>query len=70
MENSMDFEALVMNYLTGQSLFLSPQFSISDGGREWNCPNFVVLDFRRHEIQIVGVTIAYNITRLIENLQK
>lgn len=65
----MYFEALVMNYLTGQDLFLSPQFSIRDGGREWNCPNFVSLNFRRREIQIVGVTIAYNIIGLIEKIQ-
>jgi hypothetical protein len=62
----MDFELLVMNYLATQGLFLSPQFSIDN---EWSCPDFVALDFLKHEIHVVEVTTAWNITNLISKIQ-
>lgn len=65
----MDFEALVMHYLTAQGLFLAPQFSVSDSGGEWSCPDFVALDFRAHEVQVVEVTAAYDVGGLIEKIQ-
>ncbi|MEJ7138783.1 hypothetical protein [Amphibiibacter pelophylacis] len=70
MDNLMDFESLVMDYLSAQGLFLAPQFSLRDGGREWSCPDFVALDFRACEIQVVEVTTAYNVRGLIEKIQK
>lgn len=65
----MDFEAVVMQYLAAKGLFLSPQFSIRDGGREWSCPDFVALDFRQLEIQVIEVSAAYAIHRLVEKLR-
>lgn len=65
----MDFESLVMNYLTAQGLFLSPQFSVRDGDGEWSCPDFVALDFRVHEIQVVEVTTAYKVAGLVKKIQ-
>jgi hypothetical protein len=64
----VDFEALVMHYLTAQGLFLAPQFSVSDHVGEWSCPDFVALDFRQHEIQVVEVTTAYDISGLIKKI--
>lgn len=65
----MNFESLVMQYLASQGLFLSPQFSIRDNGQEWSCPDFVALDFRKQEIQVVEVTAASNISDLIKKIQ-
>lgn len=65
----MDFEALVMHYLAAQGLFLMPQFAVSDGGGEWSCPDFVALDFRAHEVQVVEVTTAYDVSGLVEKIQ-
>lgn len=61
-----NFESLVMSYLASQGLFLSPQFSIKDGDEEWSCPDFVALDFRKREIQVVEVTTSYNVKGLIQ----
>lgn len=65
----MDFEALVMHYLTAQGIFLAPQFSVADGGCEWSCPDFVALDFRAQEVQVVEVTTARNVCGLIKKIQ-
>jgi len=65
----MDFEAVVMHYLAAQGLFLSPQFIIRDGAGEWSCPDFVALDFSRHQVQVVEVTTAYDVSGLIKKIQ-
>jgi hypothetical protein len=66
----MDFESVVMYYLAAQGLFLSPQFSIRGAsGGEWSCPDFVALDFSKHEVQVVEVTVASNVSGLLEKIQ-
>lgn len=66
----MDCELTVMHYLAAQGLFLSPQFSIRDGGGEWSCPDFVALDFLAKEIQVVEVTSAWEVSALIGKIQR
>ena len=65
----MDFEALVMYYLSSQGLFVSPQFSVRDGNGEWSCPDLVALDFRNHQVQVVEVTTAYDVSNLANKIQ-
>lgn len=64
------YEELVMNYLTkDEEVFINPQYSIKDNsGTQWSCPDFVALDFREREVQIVEVTTSYNITRLAQKI--
>lgn len=54
------FEELVMFKLTRNSpVFVSPQYSVmEESGKEWNCPDFVMLNFRDGTISIVEVNIA------------
>lgn len=63
------FESLVMNYLATEGLFLSPQFSVSEENGEWSCPDFVALNFRAREIQVIEVSTAYNIRALFEKIE-
>ncbi|RPI99391.1 MAG: hypothetical protein EHM36_16065 [Deltaproteobacteria bacterium] len=65
----MDFENIVMYYLAAQGLFLSPKFPIKDGGGEWSCPDFVALDFNNHQVQVIEVTTAYDVSGLIAKIQ-
>jgi hypothetical protein len=57
---------LVLRYLVRDPyVFVSSQYSIKDGaGREWSCPDFVALDFRRRLVSIVEVNTAYTRDRL------
>ena len=65
----MDFEALVMQYLASQGLFLSPQFSVTGtDGKEWSCPDFVALDFAKRQVQIVEVTTAWDVSNLVKKV--
>jgi len=67
----MNVEPLVSHYLTAsQGLFVSPRFVIRgpDGG-EWSCPDFVALDFQKHQVQIVEATARANVSGLIEKVR-
>lgn len=65
----MDFEAIVMYYLAAEGLFLSPQFSIRNGAGEWSCPDFVALDFPKHQVQVVEVTSAHDVSGLVKKIK-
>ena len=67
----MDFEAVVMHYLAAEGLFLSPQFSVrDDSGGEWSCPDLVALDFSKHQVQVVEMTTASNVSALVEKIRQ
>ena len=66
----MDFESLVLYYLSAQGIFLAPQFSIRSEHGEWSCPDFVALDFAKKQIQVVEVTVAYSVDTLIEKVRQ
>jgi hypothetical protein len=56
------YEILVMNYLTrGGDTFICPQFVVmAESGSPWSAPDFVALDFRKKEVQVVEVSVASN----------
>lgn len=66
-------EALVARYLTaGGRVFIAPQFAIkhdpelNEGGSE---PDFIAIDLVSREVAIVEVTVAYNLSSLMERLR-
>ena len=63
-----DYENIVMSYLAAQGFFLSPQYSILSDGHEWNCADFVGLDFSNKEINIIEVSGAYNLSGLVKKV--
>lgn len=67
----MNVEPIIMHYLTAsERLFVSPQFVIrGPDGKEWSCPDFVALDFAGHQVQIVEVTTASDISGLVEKVR-
>jgi len=54
------FEELVMFKLTrNPHVFVSPQYSVMDeSGKEWSCPDFVLLNFRSRTVSVVEVNTA------------
>ncbi len=65
----MEFaEQLIALYLTrGGKTFIVPSYSIpgANSEEEWACPDFVALDFEKHEVVVVEVTTASDIHGLI-----
>jgi hypothetical protein len=59
-----------MHYLASQGLFLSPQFSVTGPDRkQWSSPDFVALDFARHQVQVVEVTTAWDVSGLVKKVE-
>jgi hypothetical protein len=48
-------------------VFVSPGYNIGNGH---SCPDFVALDFNKHEVVVVEVTTAYNIASLLEKVER
>ncbi|MFT4927335.1 MAG: hypothetical protein ACI8WB_003441 [Phenylobacterium sp.] len=61
----MEFEQIIMTYLAREGLFLSPQFIVLEKGKEWSRPDFIAINFKKKEIQVVEVTTAQDISRLM-----
>jgi hypothetical protein len=60
-------EQLIATYLTrGGKVFVCPSYSIKN---DWSCPDFVALDFDKHEIIVVEVTTAYDIDALLAKVE-
>ena len=68
----MDFENFVMFYLCKiEGLFISVQYSIlDDNGNDWSCPDFIALDIKNKQVQIVEVTTAANMKNIIIKVEK
>jgi len=68
----MDFENFVMFYLCKiEGLFISAQYSIlDDNGNDWSCPDFIALDIKNKQVQIVEVTTAANMKNIIIKVEK
>lgn len=66
------FESLVTAYLTHKGdTFVCPQFPVNDeNGNPWSCPDLVALNFPNKRIEIVEVTTAYDVSKLIEKVRK
>jgi hypothetical protein len=62
------FELLLATYLTrGGKVFIAPNYSIPalNSKDEWSCPDFVALDFERHEVVVVEMTTGANADAII-----
>jgi hypothetical protein len=67
------FEEVVLVYLTKfKGYFVSPQYSITyeegDKFYEWSCPDFVALDFEKKSVIVAEVSVGWNISKLIDNV--
>jgi hypothetical protein len=60
-------EQVVGTFLTqGGKVSISPGYNVGNG---WSCPDFVALDFDKHEVVVVEVTTASNIATLLERVK-
>ena len=64
-------EPLVAFLTQGGKVFIVPQYSIpSDNSKgDWACPDFVALDFERHEIVVIEVSTGANTNPIIRKVQ-
>ena len=70
------YESIVMHYLTHRGdTFICPQFPLKDEkGGSWSAPDFVALKFRKtqgekNEIQIVEISTAHDLSKLLERVR-
>jgi hypothetical protein len=64
-------EQVIATFLTqGGKVFISPSYNIplAPGSKSslWSCPDFVALDFDKHEVVVVEVTAASDAGSIIE----
>ena len=66
------YEESVLEYITAEThRFVNPQFDIQYQDKEGgSCPDFVVIDYKDKTIYIVEVSIASNISGLIEKVKE
>jgi hypothetical protein len=56
------YEAIVGDFLTRNTRFACPQYSIkADSEGDWRCPDFVVLDLKEKRVVIAEVTAAWDL---------
>jgi hypothetical protein len=60
------YEAIVGDFLTRNTRFACPQYSIkADSGEDWRCPDFVVLDLKEKRVVIAEVTTAWDLADFV-----
>jgi len=65
------YEDIVMRYLSHNYHFCCPQYSIKgDDGKEWRCPDFVVLDFDTPQVIVAEVTAVWDLGDFVPKRRK